>query len=104
MTTLREELQSATAEKMAAAAIKRIHPQKNYVRQTISERARKPVENMAKKIEEDAAAMVKVAGNLHNSITSVELGREAVQLCQKEIEDAKGGRPWDSLRYMAADP
>ena len=37
-----------------------------------------PPENVAKNLEEEAAAMKEVAGNLQKSITSVQLGREAV--------------------------
>ena len=106
LTALREELQSAAAEKVAAAAIKRTNPKPKYKGQTICERAMTPGENMAKKLEQEAAAMMEVAGNLHKSITSVELGREAVELCQKEMEGAKGkghGILYDTWRQLLKD-
>ena len=65
-----------------------------------------PAENVAKNLEEEAAAMKEVAGNLQKSITFVQLGREAVVRCQQEMEDAKGeghGILYDTWRQILKD-
>ena len=83
LTALRADLEMAAAEKVSEAEEKRTKPKQQYKGQTFSKRAMTPGENVATKLDEEAALMKEVAGNLHKSIKSVELGREAVERCQK---------------------
>ena len=106
LTALHEELERAAAEKLTEAQDKRKLPMQQYKGQTFSKRAMIPSENVAKNLEEEAAAMKEAAGNLHKSITSVQLGREAVERCLQEMEEAKGaghGILYDTWRQILKD-
>ena len=103
LTALRAELESAATEKVAAAADKRTKPKQIYKGQTISKRAMTPGENMAKKLEQEAAAMMEVTGNLHKSIHIRRAWPRSRSTVPKGDGRCKGGRTWDSLRYMTSD-